>query len=92
MNYRVVWRKRVADQIHTAAFLMFEHGRRDAPLVEALAAIDERLQSRPHEVGESRGDGERVLIHAPLTVWYEVFEQDGVVIVYDAVLYPRRRL
>ena len=92
MIHRVVWRKRVADQIHTAAFLMFEHGRSEAPLNEALASITERLKHRPNEEGESREGNERVLIQSPLTVWYEVFEQDGVVVIYDAVLYPRQRM
>ena len=92
MRHRVVWRTRVTNHIHTAAFLMYEHGRSEAPLFEAIAEINERLELRPEEVGESREDRERVLIQSPLTVWYEVFEQDGVVLIYDAILYPRQRM
>jgi hypothetical protein len=92
MNFRLFWRKRVDDQLHTAAFLMRERGRTTRPLRTALLRIVTRLQSDPSSVGESRGDGERVLIEMPLTVWYEVFNDSKVVIIYDAVLYPRRRL
>jgi hypothetical protein len=92
MNFRIHWRKRISDQLHTAAFLAIETGRSEVPLLDATAAISLRLSADPHVAGESRGGGERVLIEMPLTVWYEVFEDANLVLIYDAVLYPRRRL
>ncbi len=91
MNYRVVWRKQIADQIHTAGFLMRERGRDPAPLFQAIRDIDSRLGSNPHHAGESRDGEERVLITHPLTVRYEVFESEKVVVIYETILYPRRK-
>jgi len=92
MNFRLFWRKRVEDQLHTAAFIMRERGMNTRALKGAMKRIVTQLESDPSSAGESRGDDEHVLIEMPLTVWFEVFEDESVVIVYDAVLYPRRRL
>jgi len=60
--------------------------------LEATAEVNRRLSTDPTEAGESRAGNERVLIVPLLTVWYEVFEEANFVLIYDAVLYPRRRL
>ena len=50
------------------------------------------MTSNPEQVGESRGGNERVFIVAPLSVQYEVFEDDRIVLIYEATLHPRRKL
>jgi|GEM_PF-1698403 len=92
MNYRVVIRKRVADNIHTAMFLAYELGRDGSALSHAVEEIQLRLSDNPSEQGESREGTERVIIVHPLTASYEVFEAAQVVLIYSAVYYPRQRL
>lgn len=92
MNYRVVIRRRVADNIHAVAFLAGELGGDGVALTRAADDITLALSDSPSELGESREGNERVLIIHPLTAIYEVFETQKVVMVYEAVYYPRRQL
>jgi hypothetical protein len=92
MNYRVVIPSRIANAIHTVAFLAEELGRDGAALRHAAEEIQLLLSDNPRDLGESRAGSERVLIVDPLTVVYEVFETAQVVFVYDAIYYPRQRL
>lgn len=92
MNYRVVWRRTVRDNIYTAAHLAYEMGRDAQALSHAVADIELRLSDEPAAEGESRSGAERVTIVAPLTVVFEVFEDSKTVLVYEAVYHPRQRL
>jgi hypothetical protein len=60
MKHRVVWLKRLTDQMHTAGFMMRERGRDPTPLFQATREIDVRLERNPSEEGESRDANERV--------------------------------
>jgi hypothetical protein len=91
MNFRVVWRSRVADRLDLFQFLAGERGRDLTALPNAIAQINLQLSDDPSNCGESRSGAERVLIVSPLTVIYEVFEDAGVVLVYSAVYSPRMR-
>ena len=85
MNYRVVWRKRsfhYLDQLH---FALLEMDGDVAGFERAWHEIELRLSDNPTGVGESRDDNERVLIVNPLTVLFEVFEEQGTVIIYRLV-------
>jgi hypothetical protein len=92
MNYRVVLRRRVADNLHTATFLAYELGRDASALIQAIEDVQLALSDNPIEQGESRAGDERVIIVNPLTIFYEVFEEQQVVLVYEAVYHPRQRL
>jgi hypothetical protein len=56
-----------------------------------MAQIDAVLEQNPTTVGESREEGVRVFIVNPLTVYFEVHEDERTVIV-TAVRYHRRDL
>jgi hypothetical protein len=92
MNYRVAVRDRVAHNIHTAAFLSNELGRDGTALTRAAEEILLALSDNPSELGESRDNNERVYIVHPLAAIYEVFEAAQVVMIYEAIYHPRRRL
>lgn len=92
MNYRVAVRERVANNIATVAFLALEMGRDGPAVTSAYDEILLALSDNPSEQGESREGNERVLIVNPLTVFYEVFENPQVVLIYAAVYHPRQRL
>lgn len=92
MNYRVVYRRSVWNNIRTVAFLANELGRDGAALEQAADDIALALSDNPSEQGESRAGNERVVIVHPLAATYEVFEVHQVVVIYSAVYYPRRQL
>jgi hypothetical protein len=92
MNYRVVIRERVANNIATATFLAFELDRDARAISRAVDEILLALSDNPAEQGESREGNERVIIVNPLTAFYEVFEEQQVVLIYAAVYHPRQRL
>lgn len=92
MNYRVVWPRRLENALGDAAFYAYERGRDAVALRQAAADIELALSDNPAESGESREGAERILIVNPLAVTYEVFEASKVVVIYEAVHYPRQRL
>ena len=58
-------------------------------VAEAADAIDQALTSNPFGAGESRGGDARIIIQRPLTVLYDVYQDDALVEVF-AVYYWRR--
>jgi hypothetical protein len=92
MSHRVIWRNRIQNQLHTATFIILERGGDTEPLSHAVREIDRQLKSDPMRVGESREGNERLLIIHPLSVLFEVFEEEQIVLIYEAILYPRRKL
>jgi hypothetical protein len=92
MNYRVVWRRRLQIALHHATFFAHELGRDVVALRRAVENIELDLSDNPAEQGESREGNERVIIVNPLTAFYEVFEDQQVVLIYAAVYHPRQRL
>lgn len=91
MNYRVVLRSRVVENLETLLFLGREQGRDVTPIRQASAEISRRLADNPTEQGESRDGNERVLIVGPLTVFFEAFADSRTVLIYSAILYPGQR-
>ena len=91
VSFRVVWRQRVRRRLDVLTFLAGERGGSPDQIHLAVAEIDSRLAADPSNEGESRQGSERVLVVHPLSVTYEEFEPDRVVIIYEAVLYPRQR-
>ena len=92
MNYRVIWRKRVADGLGQLTFLALELGQDAEAFSRSVAEIELRLSDSPATEGESRNGPERILIVHPLSATFEVFEAKQLVLIYEVVVYPRRRV
>ncbi len=92
MNYRVVWRRRLRNALHDAAFYAHETSRDVAALRQAAADIELALSDNPDEQGESRAGHERVIILPPLSATFEVFGESNVVLIYEVIYHPRQRL
>jgi hypothetical protein len=58
-------------------------------IVQASRRVDQQLQSDPHEQGESRVDGTRILFQAPLAVTFEVDEPKKLVRILRAWTFSR---
>ena len=91
MSYRVIWRERVLRNLHVFGFRLLHDGWGTDELDLAVAEINSRLARDPANEGESREETERVLIVHPLSVWFEVYEDAGVVLIYEMTFYPRMR-
>ena len=79
MKFTVIW-KPVAEAMLTNIWSNDQH---PAAITAAANAIDKMLATSPSSVGESRETGIRILSVLPLCVYYEVFEQDRRVHVFD---------
>ena len=58
-------------------------------IVQASRRVDQQLQSDPHEQGESREEGTRILFQAPLAVTFEVDEPKRLVRILRAWTFGR---
>jgi hypothetical protein len=67
-----------------------EQGEDMGPITRAMAEIDRLLAREPQTQGESREAFERVLIVPPLTVTFEVHEDEHVVLVLRLRYSPQR--
>ena len=86
MTYTVVWRpsaERAFAEIWTKA--------QDRQAVaDAANAVDALLRAAPLEVGESRGSNVRILTALPISVYYDVHEDDRLVAVWAVWRVPKR--
>lgn len=89
MSYRVFWRERDRNNLDVFQFLARELGRPVNAIPAAIEEIEARLASDPSAAGESRTENERVLVVPPLTVFFEVFEDQRIVLIYQFRYYPR---
>lgn len=70
---------------------LMNRGESTDPLTRAMNQIDQLLAVDPNSQGESRGEFERVLFVPPLTVEYEVNDDEHIVIILRArYVRPRR--
>ena len=87
-RYRVIWRnaviRRRAPEIIDA---LIERGEAAKPVYQAMARIFVALATDPDEQGESRADGERVFFDEPVSVTYEVHEDEKVVFILTMTYY-----
>jgi hypothetical protein len=60
-------------------------------ILEATDSLNRALSERPHEQGESRDDGTRILFEAPLGVEYEIDDDRRIVHVRRTWAYRTRR-
>lgn len=89
MTFRVIWQYQVLHQVAASFVYARQVGRDAGAITRAMAQIDTALERNPAQAGESRDEGARVLIINPLTVFFEVHEDEQTVIVF-ACRYHRR--
>ena len=89
IRYRVIWKRSIID-IAFPAFLAKAEQRGDDvnAIARAMSEIDQLLAFEPEEQGESRENYERVLIVSPLSVTFEVFEEESIVVILGARYSP----
>lgn len=89
-QFTVIWRRHLIER-KLAEYVVspIERGEPVAPITAAMTTIDQLLSTNPETRGESRGDYERVLIVPPLTVTFEVHEEEHVVYVLTLHCQPR---
>lgn len=75
--FRVRWKQSALNQLASLWIAADSHGRR--AIVDSTLAIDRRLETNPHEQGESRPNGLRVLFEAPLGVTFRVKRTEPIV-------------
>lgn len=84
-RYRVVWRRVVIERrIFEFMLELAERQESTEALYQAMNRIDELLSTSPNDIGESRADFERVYFEPPLSITYEVHDDEHLVIVLRA--------
>ncbi len=86
MTFTVVWRP----EAERALADLWNHAEDRQAITDAADTIDALLRTGPLEVGESRVVDIRILTVFPLSVYYDVHEEDRLVAVW-AVWRVRRR-
>jgi plasmid stabilization system protein ParE len=86
MTFTVIWRPSAERKL---AEIWTDADDRQA-IAHAADAIDALLRTEPTEVGESRVTNTRILTVSPLSVYYDVHEDDRLVAVW-AVWRNRKR-
>jgi hypothetical protein len=81
MTYRVVFLDHVTEQLAAIYLAAVEQGWDTSALNRALTRIESGLRREPSKCGESRAGHERVWFESPVTVWFEVHEDEQVVVV-----------
>jgi hypothetical protein len=88
--FQVVWLRTALDEL-TAAWLEADSALRQA-ITAAAHALEHLLQMAPHNQGESRSHGQRVMFQPPLGVTFEIRQGAGVVrVVHVWIVRPRGR-
>jgi hypothetical protein len=87
MNFTVVW---FPDCERELAALWLVAPDRNA-VTAAAALIDRQLADDPENVGESRGDGRRIIIAPPLAATYRVRKDDRIVEVINVRKLPQHK-
>ncbi len=90
MKYTVIWRNRLLSHLAAIYIRVREAGGNTLAITQAVAEIDALLRHTPLTRGESRNPGERILIVEPLSVYFEVHEEEKVVFVMSAVHHKDR--
>ena len=90
MKFRVVWLESGLEQFGRAYATLAATGGSDEAITRAMTRIGSLLERDPHHQGESRSPGERIMTEAPLTVRYEVHDDEKLVIIFTVVYRPRK--
>lgn len=90
MKFRVIWLLDALDRLANSYLYARRHGRDPEAITRAMAQVDTAIDRAPTTTGESRAGARRVYIVNPITVFFEVHEDEKVVVV-TAVRYHRRQ-
>lgn len=77
MKYTVIWQPSAEGDLAT----VWTESKQRSVVSQAADRIENWLRTDPEELGESREDGERLLIESPLAVIYRLVPQDRCVFV-----------
>ncbi len=84
-KFTVIWRRSLVEvEIAELVVSLMEKGKALDAVTKAMSTIDQLLSGSPELRGESRGDLERVLIVPPLTVIYEIHDDENIVYILSA--------
>ena len=89
--FRVIWRHAVVDALMRAYTEVFARAGDTGSITRAAEEIERSLAHDPAAVGESRGRYERVGFFGPLTVTFEIFEEERTVFVLSLTYREPRR-
>jgi plasmid stabilization system protein ParE len=81
MNWRTVWTTRAVAGLTSAYLDLATRGLDAAAVARTSAELDRRFATNPAELGESRAGIERVTFEPPLVAFFEVHEEERVVVV-----------
>jgi len=88
MTWTVIWQPRPLNDLASLWTDAASEERKNIAL--ASNAIDHKLHVNPEDAGESRPLGRRILFHPPLGVFFEIREQDRMVVVTEVWRIPSR--
>ena len=89
-KFTVIWQHKVLPRLTDIYVTARQQGRDTAAITRAVAQIDSLLETNPGSQGESRSRYERILIVSPLTVKFEVYDDERVALI-SSVRYRRGR-
>ncbi len=90
-RYTVIWKRALIERKIAALVVeLMEQGGDVQAVTRAMAEIDHRLEYDPETQGESRADYERVLMVSPLSVTFEVHEEERIVYVLRATYMQKK--
>jgi hypothetical protein len=88
MNWTVIWLDGPLDDL-ARQYVPLWGTPAGRAVTQAMARIDTLLQADPRVVGESRVGHRRILMEPPVTIDFEVYEDQGTVVVTGARYTPR---
>jgi tRNA splicing ligase len=89
MDFTVIWQWQAIRQLTRTYEYARDIGRNTDAIVSSMNRIESILKQAPASAGESREEQVRVLIVNPLTAYFEVYEEQKVVLV-TSIRYHRR--
>ena len=82
MTFKVIWPHRVRDVAAELCLRARLDGMADL-FTSALARLETALSVNPQGMGESRPDSRRIACAMPLPLYFEVLEDEAIVLVHD---------
>ncbi|MBX9580630.1 MAG: hypothetical protein K2X87_10010 [Gemmataceae bacterium] len=89
MNWTLIWLDGPLDQLARHYIPLWGTPASQA-VTDAMARVDRLLERNPLDAGESRAGHRRLLVESPLTVEFEVFDEQRTVVVTAARYTPPR--
>ena len=77
MNYTVAWTQRA----RTDMLAQLLRAADKQQMLRAGRTVENQLRRDPHDAGEDRGPGERILFERPLCVFFTIDDDDRTVLI-----------